>query len=163
MLGVSACGSDPDTAVVEPEADTTTTVEDDAAEEDDHDDEPDDDESGLGAHEHGIAEMSVAWIGTEVAIDLISPTINVFGFEYEAECALTSPATTELEYEGSHAEITVSWVFECANPDAIEQIDFTALFTEFPGFEDIDAQWLSDADQSAAELTPESPTLQLTS
>jgi len=154
----------------------------------DHDD-YDDHAGGLGAHEHGTAELSVAWIGTEVAIDLISPTFNVFGFEYEpttdddiaieadrtevisdagimainseAGCTLVEPAETEVEREGSHSEITVSWVFSCENPDAIEQIDASELFAAFPNFEDVDAQWISESDQSADELTPASTTLSL--
>ena len=157
----------------------------------DHDDHDHDDEEsgGLGAHEHGAAEMSVAWIGADVSIDLISPTFNVFGFEYEpttdediaieadrtealtadgiialddaAGCTLADPVETEVEREGSHAEITVSWQFSCDDPDAIEQLDASGLFAEFPNLEDVDAQWVSDSDQSAAELTPSSTTLAL--
>ena len=151
---------------------------------DDHDDEHDhDDESGgLGAHEHGTAEMSVAWIGSEVAIDLVSPNFNVFGFEYEptsdedlaiesdrldaltapgviaftddAACALADPASTEIEREGSHSEITVSWLFDCENADRIGEVDVSALFDEFAAFEDVDVQWISDSQQSSAELSP---------
>ena len=198
IAGLAACGADD--APVETAAATTTVDEDhddhddhDDEDHDDHDDEDHDDEdgSGLGAHEHGAAELSVAWIDSSVAIDLISPTFNVFGFEYEPEtdddialaadqtealiadgiitvnetasCSTTGPATTEVEYEGSHAEITVSWLFECENPDDVNQIDLSALFAEFPSFEDIDAQWITASDQSSAELTPDSPTLVLES
>lgn len=157
---------------------------------DDHDDH-DDDASGLGSHEHGGAELSVAWIGGDVAIDLISPNFNVFGFEYEPEtdedvaieadriealtspgliavndeagCTLTEPASTEVEREGSHSEITVSWLFTCANPDEISDVDLGGLFNEFPSFEDIDAQWVSDSAQSSAELTPAAAVLRLDS
>ena len=131
----------------------TTTTHDDEDHDEDHDDDHDDDDddhdhdegsSGLGAHEHGTAEMSVASIGADVAIDLISPTFNVFGFEYEpstdediaieadrtealtapgvvsindgAGCALSDPVGTEIERDGSHAEITVSWSFVSTTP-----------------------------------------------
>ncbi len=115
---------------------------------------------------------------------MISPTFNVFGFEYEpttdddlaieadrtealigpgviaineqAGCALGDPAETEVEREGSHAEITVSWAFTCANPDEVAQVDLNGLFAEFPNFEDIDVQWISETNQSSAELSPSS-------
>ena len=159
----------------------------------DPDDEHDHDEgsAGLGAHEHGTAELSVAWIGAEVAVDLISPTFNVFGFEYEpttdedlaieadrteaitasgmvsindeAGCALSGRAGTETEREGSHSEISVSWLYVCDDPDEIDEVDLSELFTTFPSFEEIDAQWISESEQSSAALSPSSPTLSLRS
>ncbi len=133
--------------------------------------------------------MSVAWIGADVAIDLISPTFNVFGFEYEpstdediaieadqtealtaagvvsindeAGCALSEPVGTEIERDGSHAEITVSWSFVCDDPDAVTEVDVSELFSEFPAFEDIDVEWISESEQSSAELSPSATTLTL--
>ena len=148
----------------------------------DHDEDHDNESGGFGAHEHGTAELSVAWIGDDVAIDLVSPNFNVFGFEYEptsdediateadrtaaitgdgiitinddAGCALDGPASTEVERDGSHSEITVSWSFTCDNADAISEVDASGLFAEFPDFEDVDVQWISDTQQSSAELSP---------
>ncbi len=164
---------------------------DDDGDHDDHDDHDDEDGSsgGLGAHEHGVAELSLAWSDAEVVIDLISPTYNIFGFEQEAStdeeralvadrtealtqpgvialneeagCELVGDASTELEYEGSHAEITASWLFDCENLDEIQQLDLTALFAEFPNLEDVDAQWASPSGQSAGELSPSSTVLSL--
>ena len=160
---------------------------------DDHGDEDHDDHDhesgGLGAHEHGTAELSVAWIDAEVSIELVSPTFNVFGFEYEptteedlaieadrtatlttpdviaindeAGCSLTEPAETEVERDGSHSEITVSWVYDCENADEIAEVDASGLFAEFANFEDVDAQWVSESEQSSAELTPSAATLSL--
>ena len=124
-----------------------------------------------------------------MAIDLISPTFNVFGFEYEpttsedlaietdrteaisaasiitindeAGCTLVDPVETEVERDGSHSEITVSWLFVCDAPDQVEELDATQLFAEFPNFKDVDAQWISASDQSAAELSPSATTLPL--
>lgn len=156
---------------------------------DDHDDHDEEGSSGLGAHEHGVAELSVAWSENDMVVDFISPTANVFGFEYEptsdedlaivadrtealtapgvmtinpeAGCNLVGEAETDLEYEGSHAEITASWFFACSDPDAIRQIDLAGLFAEFPALEDVDAQWASPSAQSAAELSPSAPVLEL--
>ena len=196
-LVVTSCGSAADTATAAAdEVVESPDAEGDAADEeaagnddhDDHDDEDHDDESsGLGAHEHGVADLSVAWIGSDITVLLVSPTQNVFGFEYEAEtdediaivaeqtevisaagmvavnetagCELVEPSTSELEQDGSHADITVSWTFSCATPDEVSNLDLSALFAAFPGFEDIDAEWISDTSQSAVELTPDQPLL----
>jgi hypothetical protein len=165
--------------------------DDDEHDDDEHDDDEHDDEgsSGLGAHEHGTAEMTIAWFDDEVAIDLISPTFNVFGFEYEpvsdedlaieadrltaltasgvialnneAGCSLAGPVATEVDRDGSHSEITVSWVFECENADDVSQVDAAGLFAEFPNFEDVDVQWVSESEQSAAELSPSATSFML--
>lgn len=192
LLG-AACGTEETTdagASTDSATEEDVTVDDDDHD-DDHDDDDHDDEegAGLGAHEHGTAEMSIAWIDSEVVIDLISPNFNVFGFEYEPEsdedvaieedrtaaitadgvvkindeagCSLEGPASTDIEREGSHSEVTVSWVFVCDNPDEISELDASELFAEFPNFEDIDAQWITATEQSASELSPSSPTLTL--
>jgi hypothetical protein len=158
-------------------------------EHDEHDEHDDEGSSGLGAHEHGTAEMTIAWFDDEVAIDLISPTFNVFGFEYEpvsdedlaieadrltaltasgvialnneAGCSLAGPVATEVDRDGSHSEITVSWVFECENADDVSQVDAAGLFAEFPNFEDVDVQWVSESEQSAAELSPSATSFML--
>ena len=163
---------------------------DDEEHDHDHDHDHDDESaSGLGAHEHGVAELTVAWSGGDMVIDLVSPTYNIFGFEREAEtdeeiavvedrtsaltapgvisindeagCTLTDDPTTELEFEGSHAEIIASWLLTCENPDEINQLDASGLFAEFPNLEDLDTQWASDAGQSSAELSPSSTTVDL--
>lgn len=163
--------------------------DDDEHADDEHDEHNDEDGSsgGLGAHEHGAAELSVAWTEGDVIVDLVSPTYNIFGFEYEpstdeerslvadrtdaltepnvirlnaeAGCELVDEVVTELEFEGSHAELTASWLFTCENADEIGQLDVSTLFAEFPNFQDIDAQWVSPSGQSAAELSPSSTVL----
>ncbi len=209
MVVLSACGSPDDTASeVDQDAAAATGSDDhdgddhdgddhddddhdgDDHDDDDHDDDHDDGGSaGLDAHEHGSADLSVAWVGSDIVIDLISPTQNVFGFEYEpesdedlataterteaitadgvvaindqADCDLTEPASTEIERDGSHSEITVSWTFSCGEPAEISEVDFSSLFAAFPGFEDIDAEWVSETNQSSAELSPAETTLRL--
>jgi len=181
----------------EHEEDHSDEDEDEDEDHDDDDDHSDEDEdhddhsSGLGAHEHGTAEMTVAWIEGDVAIELISPTFNVFGFEYEpetaedialaaqqtevltasdtltindeADCTLTEPVSTTTDQDGTHSEITASWLFTCANPDEISLVDATGLFAVFPNFEDVDVQWVSASSQSSAELSPRAPSLTLES
>jgi hypothetical protein len=157
--------------------------------EDTHDHDDEGASGGLGAHEHGVAELSVAWSETEVFVDLVSPTYNIFGFEHEpstddersvvtertdaliapgvivineeAGCELAGEVVTDVELEGSHAELTASWLFACEHPDDIKQLDVASLFDEFPNLEDIDAQWVSPSGQSAAELSPSATVLGL--
>jgi len=131
----------------------------------------------------------VAWSGSDVVIDLISPADNIFGFEKEpssdeeralveaqtalltqpgvltfndeAGCESTAEPDVEVIFEGSQAEVMASWLFVCAEADEINQLDTSVLFEAFPDFEDIDAQWVSDSSQSAAELSPSSTILRL--
>ena len=153
------------------------------------DEEHDDNEgaNGFGTHVHGAAELFVAWSDGSVVVDLISPANNIFGFERVptsdedmsiaadrsaalaapsmlmfnagAQCRVTNDPEPELVVEGSHAELTTTWLFTCDNADAIESLDLTPIFSEFPGIVDVDAQWASEVQQSAAELTPTSTTL----
>lgn len=175
--------------------------------EDDHDgdhdetdehgeDEDEDAHREHGAHEHGVATLTIAWSGSELAIDLETPAYNVLGFEYapsseeeqrllnesvaaletgdllqlspEAGCSLTSAVVEtalteeaheddEHEAEESHSDINVAYGVQCQNPDELESLDASALFTRFPNFEALQVQWISDTQQSADELTPDNP------
>ena len=189
-----------DSDAIATSADTAVEADEDHDDHDDEDHEDHDDEDhedhddegasgGLDAHVHGLAELFVAWNGSDVVVDLVSPANNIFGFEYEATtdedlaivaertdvltardllafndqaaCSLAADVDSEFVIEGSHAEVTTSWLFVCEEPGELSQLDLTALFTEFPGLQDIDAQLASEASQSAAELSPSSAILQL--
>ena len=190
LLVLAACGSD-DTSEVSAAAPAATEAApaEGTDDDEDHDDEDHEDEgaAGLGAHEHGAGDLFVAWSGNAVAIDLISPANNLFGFEYEAEtdediaivddalnylsgsaafafndeagCSPDDDANISTEAEGTHSEVTASWEFTCENPESLTELDATGLFEQFPRFEDIDAQWASDSGQSAAELSASAPVL----
>jgi hypothetical protein len=71
---------------------------------DEHDnehDEEDDDHREHGVHQHGVATLTIAWSGNELAIDLETPAYNVVGFEYtptsEEEKALLDESVAALE------------------------------------------------------------------
>ena len=194
---------------------------------DEHDDEHDDHEGeeefrDHGAHEHGAAELMIAWSGNELAIDLQTPAYNVLGFEYaptsdeeqalledsvailetgeilqfnaDANCTLLSASVeTEMaeekheehedghdehedeeehsehedeeaheeDEEEVHSDIAVSYNIQCEQPDELESLDLHGLFVQFPNFEDLRAQWISDAEQSAKTLTAEDSVLTL--
>ena len=55
--------------------------------------------------------------------------------------------------------MTAAYIFNCEQGDEIRSLDANALFAQFPNFEAIQVQWLSETQQSAATLTPEEPVL----
>ncbi len=63
--------------------------------------------------------------------------------------------------EETHSDIDVSYNFHCLHPERIESLDATALFAQFPNFEDLRAEWVSDTQQSAKDLTADDPVLPL--
>lgn len=65
------------------------------------------------------------------------------------------------EDEETHSDISVSYNIQCEQPDNLESLDASELFVQFPNFEDIRAQWVSDSAQSAKELTADDPILPL--
>ena len=72
-------------------------------------------------------------------------------------------ANAEHEDEDSevHSDITASYAIICNHPEDIEHLDMTSLFEQFPNFEELDVQWVSDNGQSAQELTPDDAILDL--
>ncbi|MCB8944787.1 MAG: DUF2796 domain-containing protein [Ardenticatenaceae bacterium] len=75
--------------------------EDEADHEDEHEHEEGDDHREHGAHEHGVAELTIAWSGNELAIDLETPAFNILGFEHsphtEEEQKLLDESLATLE------------------------------------------------------------------
>ena len=51
----------------------------------------------LGAHEHGHSTLNVAIEGTEVAMELIAPGVDIVGFEHAAESAQDKAALEAAE------------------------------------------------------------------
>ena len=51
----------------------------------------------LGAHEHGHSTLNVAIEGTEVAMELMAPGVDMVGFEHEAESAADKAALEAAE------------------------------------------------------------------
>jgi Protein of unknown function (DUF2796) len=104
---------------------------------------------------------------------------RVFGISADASCRLAAAkVTTDIEHPGTehhddnehgeeeehageaHSEFQASYRFECAAPDALEQLE-VHLFDLFPGTEEVEAQVISGARQTAAELTAATPNLPL--
>ena len=103
--GAAAAPETPAEGVADEEHASDEAGQDDEADHDDEDhrDEDHDEEHErreLGAHEHGAAELTIAIVGGEIAIDLQTPAFNVLGFEYapvsEEEKTLLSESVAAL-------------------------------------------------------------------
>jgi hypothetical protein len=92
----------------------------------------------------------------EAECNVIEATVHA-EMEEEEETAETHDET-EAE---SHSDIEVVYHFQCQQPDRIESLDASELFAYFPNFEQLHAQWVSETEQSAKELTPQDPRLPL--
>ena len=74
-----------------------------------------------------------------------------------AEEAHEEDEETHEAEEETHSDIDVSYNIQCQQPDKLESLDISKLFAQFPNFEALRAQWVSDVQQSAKDLTPDDP------
>ena len=83
VMMVVGCSSTEEMDTVQSE---TVTLESERQEEDENeheeDDHSDEEDRKQGIHAHGSAELTVAWSGNEILIQLDTPAYNLFGFEY---------------------------------------------------------------------------------
>ncbi len=59
----------------------------------------------------------------------------------------------------THSSFFATYIFDCSSLEELAELDATALFNDFPNFEDVDAQWLNETQQSAVELSKDNPVL----
>lgn len=159
-----------------PAEDSHDTHAEDHDHEEDHD--HDHDHAGGAAHVHGIADLAFVIEGAKLTAELVSPLAN-FGLS-EAEgvftpeviaalpgfitltggnCTAETPAA-EVDTSSGHADGHVNFTWTCANAGGVTAARF-AGFSAFPGFEKVNAVFVTDTAQKAAELTPSSPELSL--
>lgn len=135
---------------------------------------------GGEAHEHGHADLSVVLEGARLTVTLDAPLAN-FGLSEggatDAEIAALEEALTpanraiavntaaacepesqvfDVRRSGDHAAVTVDFVFNCVQPEALSSVALT-MFDRFEGFETVDAIFLDNGEQSAFELTAQAP------
>lgn len=142
----------------------------------DHD--HDHDHAGGAAHVHGIADLAFVIEGAKLTAELVSPLANfglseadgVFTPEVIAalpgfitltggNCTAETPVA-EVDTSSGHTDGHVNFTWTCANAGAVTSTRF-AGFSAFPGFEKVNAVFVTDTTQKAAELTPSSPELSL--
>ena len=138
----------------------------------------DHDHAGGAAHVHGIADLAFVIEGSKLTAELVSPLANfglseadgVFTPEVIAAlpgfitltggtCTAETPAA-EVDTSSGHADGHVNFTWTCANTGGVTAARF-AGFSAFPGFEKVNAVFVTDTAQKAAELTPSSPELSL--
>ena len=61
--------------------------------------------------------------------------------------------------EETHSSFFVSYKLNCTSLEDLASLDATMLFSSFPNFKSVDAQWLNDTQQSAATLDKDQPIL----
>lgn len=73
----------------------------------------------------------------------------------EHEAHKHEDAHSEEAHDGGsvHSDFDVAYHFECDHPDSLKVID-VQLFSQFPGFEELEVQMLTPKGQTAVELTP---------
>lgn len=145
-------------------------------------------ERQLGAHSHGVGEVTIAIDGAEVAIEIHAPGADIVGFEHDArsdadraaiEAALlklgdpmtvmTVPeaagcsvveAKAELDGHDGHSEFHAEYLISCAEPTALAEIGFP-YFALFPGARELEVQVAAPGGARAVELTPDASVLDL--
>ncbi|MBY9066221.1 DUF2796 domain-containing protein [Hyphomonas sp. WL0036] len=136
------------------------------------------DHAGGAAHVHGIADLAFVFEGNRLTAEMISPLAN-FGLS-EADGTITEEAKAAfpglvtvtggecsaempeavVDTSSGHTDIHLNFVWSCARPGAVTAARFDG-FTVFPGFETINAVFIGDTVQKAAELTPSAPEISL--
>lgn len=60
-----------------------------------------------------------------------------------------------------HADVVVSWTFDCARPERLSEVDLSGLFEAFNQFETVEVQYFDGARAAAQDLSPARPVLRL--
>ncbi|MEM8791932.1 MAG: DUF2796 domain-containing protein [Pseudomonadota bacterium] len=195
------------------------------------------DKRQLGAHEHGVGNLNMAFEGSRISIEFEAPGADIVGFEYAAEtaedrakidgaiallakpldlfvipaaagCSVVEASSAligddhgehdhddhgaeagqddhaeeaghgehghghshdehaegqghgEHAEEASHTEFHAEYLLDCADPSAIDRIDF-AYFSVFPNAEELEIQMISDRGANSFEVERDDPSLSL--
>lgn len=106
------------------------------------------------------------------AADLLGDGAGMFIFADEASCSLAEGSVesglleehagteADTDADGQHAEFHARYRFDCAAPDSLGYVELR-YFELFPAAQELEASVLTETGQTAAELTPDAPTLGL--
>ncbi|NBC21536.1 MAG: DUF2796 domain-containing protein [Alphaproteobacteria bacterium] len=182
----TAEAEDADTAAGgEPANDETKTVDagTDHGDDGDHDH---DEMAGGEAHVHGHAEMAIVLEGNDLTVNVQAPLAS-FGLpesepETEAESGEMEQARLRLQdplqtvavgnaarcifsgsdvmfsYRGDHGSADIDYTFQCNRPDALTSVD-VKLFEAHEGLEEVEAVFITGAEQVAKTLTASNTTI----
>lgn len=144
----------------------------------DHDHNEEEGHASGSAHVHGIADLALTVEDGKLTAEMISPLANfglaeadgVFSDDVISalpelvsvtggDCVADAPVP-EIDTTSGHTDGHVRFSWACARPDGVTAVRFDG-FQAFPGFETVNAVFVTDAVQRAAELTPSSPEFSL--
>jgi hypothetical protein len=80
--------------------------------------------------------------------------------DHKDEHKREKPGSHDKDREESHSEFHAKYVFTCAVPGKLRQINI-GLFDTFKGSESLQAQVVTERKQGAQRLTREAPVIQL--
>ncbi len=117
--------------------------------------------------EIAFADESVAFLeaGTFLAFSpaaecgLVSADVDTEFSKEDEEHGDEDHADEDHADEETHSDIEAAYSVECQQPDELTTLDLAGLFSEFPNFEDLQVQWVTDTQQSADTLTSDNTAL----
>ena len=129
------------------------------------------------AHVHGAGEFAVAVDGDVLTVTLDAPLANfglgegdtdalevstgigdkLVSFQGNADCT-EGNRHIQTRTVGDHSGLTLTLEFTCSALDKLDGVRLNA-FSEFPGFQTVDAVFVGPDSQTAAVLTPGNPEL----
>nr|WP_070960732.1 DUF2796 domain-containing protein [Hyphomonas sp. Mor2] len=154
---------------------------DDDEEDHDHGDEDhahdDHDHAGGEAHVHGLSDLAASLDGSTLSVNVEGALANFDLDETLRTLDDTTPytdnlvaiiggdcsrdsASASIRPISDHGNLVVDLTYTCTSPDAIDAIEVTG-FQTFAGFEEVNAVFLTDADQTAETLTESDTRLDL--
>ena len=113
--------------------------------------------TSLGAPENPQSEEDEAQI--EAVTEAVRNDEDLITLEGDAGCEVVSISSGTRIVSG-HGELQLAYYFDCENIDALEGVRFGG-FEQYPALEHIDAVFVSDTQQSAAELSAGAPILEI--
>ncbi|MEH6696402.1 MAG: DUF2796 domain-containing protein [Hyphomonas sp.] len=133
--------------------------------------------AGGEAHVHGAGDFAVAVDGDLLTVTLDAPLANfglgegdtdalevstgigddLVSFQGPAECT-ESGRHIQTRTVGDHSGLTLTLEYTCTALDKLDGVRLNA-FSEFPGFQTVDAVFVGPDSQMAAVLTPGNPEL----
>lgn len=97
----------------------------------------------------------------QAALDAFKDDAAVVAINGEAGCTLTG-VSQSVRAVGGAANATFDYTYTCASVDALSEVSFT-IFEGTPSMEKIDLAILSGDTQDAVTLTPDAPTVTISS
>lgn len=110
----------------------------------------------VSADEQAILQKALAHLQNPDALFLLSKNADCHLLNGMVETALLNKEAKP----GVHADVDISYQWQCKNPDDLKQVS-VQLFAHLSHLQKIQANWISQSNQSAVELTKDNAVLEL--